>query len=84
MKVKCDECNAEFEFKFPQSREINDKVTEIYFVCPECGAEYHSFYRTPEVDKLMWQNRCLTDRTLIRKNKEKIEKIQREIGDEFA
>lgn len=57
MKVKCDRCKKRYGLEEPDEREINDEVTEVYFVCPECGAEFHSFYKNSKVNKLIEKNK---------------------------
>jgi len=61
--VICDKCMHHFNFVQPLRRRVksitSEKVIEIYFICPECKAEYHSYYETKETSRLMARNNAL-------------------------
>jgi len=91
MFVKCDSCSKKFKFKNPKKRKINDQISEIYFECPNCGEEFHSYYENEKVRELMIDSRKLQNKlkqditkskfdSLIEKikyNKKRIDKEQK-------
>lgn len=96
MFVKCDSCNKRFEFKNPKKRKLTDQISEIYFECPNCGDEFHSYYENEKVRGLIeknmeLQNELKQDITKakfdslmgkIKYNKRKIDKEQKFIKSE--
>lgn len=59
MFAKCDSCRKKLKFEKPKKRKLNDQVSEIYFECPNCGEEFHSYYENKKVRELMKENREL-------------------------
>ena len=51
MKVDCNECSREFEFK-PEQRQYNENVREVGLKCPHCGEWFHSYFLTSKLLKM--------------------------------
>lgn len=79
MRVKCDSCNKRFEFKNPKKRKLTDKVSEIYFECPNCEEEFHSYYENEKVRKLMKENKQLQNKLKENITKAKFDSLMEEI-----
>ena len=92
MKISCEQCHKSFDLaedRFKRKKVTKD-IIQVYLECPECKAEYHSYYENNKVIKLMKINAELqivarsSSRTYgtmlaIKANKEKIEKEQEKI-----
>jgi len=79
MFVKCDSCNIKFEFKNPKKRKLTDKVSEIYFECPNCREKFHSYYENEKVRELMEENRKLQNELKKYITKAKFESLMKKI-----
>ena len=56
MKVKCEKCKKRYELEKPKERNITDEIIEVYFICPLCDHEVHSFYKNKKAMRLMNKN----------------------------
>jgi len=79
MFVKCDSCNIKFEFKNPKKRKLTDQISEIYFECPNCGEEFHSYYENEKVRELMTDNRKLQNKLKQDITKSKFDSLMEKI-----
>ena len=79
MKVKCERCKKRYDFVEPQERKINDDVTEVYFVCPHCDHEVHSFYKNDKIIRLMQENAKLQQVIQGPVNDDKYEETMKQI-----
>ena len=61
MQITCNKCEVEFELKKKlfKRRKIADGIEEIYLECPDCKAEYHSYYENEKVKEIMAKNKEL-------------------------
>lgn len=85
MKVICDVCGHRFKMKKAKKvRRINEDIEEVYFECPHCETDYHSYYINDEIRDLILENIHSDDLNLIRENKYKIREIEKRIGDELG
>ena len=92
MKISCEQCNEDFELSKDRfkRKKVAKGITQVYLECPNCKAEYHSYYENDKVIKLMKVNaelqiaarsksKTYATTLAIKANKEKIEKEQEKI-----
>jgi len=56
MKVYCDNCDNQFEFKI-HKKKVAEGIFEYYTECPECKKQYHSYYENKKIKKIIDKNR---------------------------
>lgn len=79
MKVKCERCKKRYELEEPKERNVTDEIIEVYFVCPHCDHEVHSFYKNQKVIRLMQENAKLQQEIRGPVDNEKYVKVMNQI-----
>lgn len=75
--VKCNKCGKGFSVQL-RSKDIQDGITETFFVCQNCGIRYHCYYddvETKQIKNRINRYYSVLSRAKTREEKRKVKKL---------